>query len=47
MKCAERRGNKVVATAAKGTRRSRRSYTIRTGNKPTNNPQPPSEEYEK
>jgi hypothetical protein len=37
MKCAERRGNKVVATAAKSTRRSRRSYTIRTGNKPTSN----------
>ena len=37
MNCAERRGNKVVATAAKSTRRSRRSYTIRTGNKPTSN----------
>ena len=37
MKCAERRGNKVVAAAAKSTRRSRRSYTIRTGNKPTSN----------
>ena len=37
MKCAERRGNKVVATAAKSTRRSRRSYTIRTGHKPTSN----------
>ena len=37
MNSAERRGNKVVATAAKSTRRSRRSYTIRTGNKPTSN----------
>ena len=37
MNSAERRGNKVVATAAKSTRRNRRSYTIRTGNKPTSN----------
>ena len=37
MNSAERRGNKVVATAAKSTRRSKRSYTIRTGNKPTSN----------
>ena len=37
MNSAEWRGNKVVATAAKSTRRNRRSYTIRTGNKPTSN----------
>jgi hypothetical protein len=37
MNSAERRGNKAVATAAKSTRRSKRSYTIRTGNKPTRN----------
>jgi hypothetical protein len=35
---AERRGNKVVATASRSTRRSRRYYTIRTGKKTTNNP---------